>query len=579
VAPALIGCVAGLVALAAPQDPPSRAAEIDALVAKGAPSGDDWASEVAGEETNKRWKELSAALVKSANGAQLDPSAFVAADAQFAPLRKRGGELLKVGSVTLRRAGASGFVDEARAAASTAFARLLEPFAGASDLRFEFKTVGVELRSETEFATRVLYHAFGSTASGRVQQNAVWSVEWARATPEAPPLIRAIEVAGFEELSAPGPLLREVTGAVLGELALSPAVALGSEHWFGRSDACGEWNFLGHNGIAIGDVDADGREDVFVAMPGGLPNMLLLHAADGTVRDGAEQAGLAWLDDTKGALLIDYDNDGDSDLFAAVGATIVVALNDGAGRFSIKHTLRAGTAAAFYSLAAADFDLDGDLDLYATRYVTTRYGANYPLPYHDARNGPPNHLLRNDGEKGFADVTREVGLDVNNDRFSTAASWGDYDGDGDPDLYVSNDFGRNNLYRNDGGRFVDIAAESGVEDQAAGMGVSWGDSDGDGDLDLLVSNMFSSAGQRITAQARFRAADTSDLRAEFRHHALGNSLFVNAGEGAFRDSSDAAGIRMGRWAWGSQFCDLDGDGLPEIVVPNGFMTNEQKDDL
>lgn len=555
----------GVAALAAPQEPSTD---------------ENWASERAGDETGARWKELSALLSASAAGAALDASPFAVDGARWPALRKLGGETVRVGAIELRRAGPKGFDEAPHVEANAAFDALIAPFAGARDLRLEFKTVGVELRSESEFTTQVLFHAFGSNSAGRTQQNAKWTVEWLRSAPDAPPRIRSIAVESFEELRTPAPLFRECTASVLGdELANSPLLALGSEFWFGRSDSAGEWNFLGHNGVALGDVDGDGREDLFVAMPSGLPNLLLLHGADGTVRNAAEEAGLAWLDDTKGALLIDYDNDGDSDLFAAVGAAIVVSVNDGKGRFSVKHTLRAGTPAAFYSLAAADFDLDGDLDVYATRYVTSRYGENYPLPYHDARNGPPNHLLRNDGEKGFSDVTREVGLDANNDRFSTAASWADYDSDGDPDLYVSNDFGRNNLYRNDGGRFVDVAAAAGVEDQAAGMGVAWGDSDGDGDLDLFVSNMFSSAGQRITAQARFRAADSREVRAEFRHHALGNSLFVNSGDGRFEDRSDAAGIRMGRWAWGAGLCDFNGDGLPDMVVPNGFITNASKDDL
>ncbi len=571
----------GVAVLAAPQqDSTARPPANEAQRPTGQPSEDDWDSERAWDATTQRWKELSTALVAGAGGATLDLSPFVVEGARLSALRKLGGESRRVGAITLRRAGPSGFEDQPKTEAKAAFEALLAPFAGARDLRLEFKTVGVELRSESEFTTRLLFHAFGSTPAARTQLNAVWSVEWVRASPEAAPLVRAIEVDEFEELSTPAPLFRECTGSVLGpELAASPALALGSDSWFGRTDSAGEWNFLGHNGLALGDVDGDGREDLFVALPSGLPNLLLLHGADGTVRDGAREAGLAWLDDTKGALLIDYDNDGDSDLFAAVGAAIVVSVNDGKGHFTVKHTLRAATPAAFYSLAAADYDLDGDLDLYATRYVTTRYGENYPLPYHDARNGPPNHLLRNDGDKGFADATREAGLDVNNDRFSTAASWADYDSDGDPDLYVSNDFGRNNLYRNDGGRFVDVAALVGVEDQAAGMGVAWGDSDADGDLDLLVSNMFSSAGQRITSQPRFRAGDSREVRAEFRHHALGNSLFVNAGEGRFTDQSQAAGVRMGRWAWGAEFCDFDGNGLPDMVVPNGFVTNARLDDL
>ena len=233
----------------------------------------------------------------------------------------------------------------------------------------------------------------------------------------------------------------------------------------------------------------------------------------------------------------------------------------------------------FYSLAAADYDLDGDLDIYACRYVKLAYGVSVPIPFHDARNGPTNHLLRNDGDRGFTDVTLEVGLGAGNDRFSTSVGWGDYDNDGDPDLYVANDFGRNNLYRNDGGRFVDVAAESGAEDQAAGMGVSWSDFDLDGDLDVYISNMFSSAGRRVAYQPAFLDTAAESDRAQARRHSIGNTLLVNQGDGTFVDMSDAAGVRMGRWAWGSTFVDFNNDGYDDLLVPNGFLTNTLEDDL
>ena len=99
--------------------------------------------------------------------------------------------------------------------------------------------------------------------------------------------------------------------------------------------------------------------------------------------------------------------------------------------------------------------------------------AGTPTPYHDALNGPPNIFFRNDGHGRFVEVTDEVGLDAGNDRFSFSAAWGDYDGDGWPDLVVTNDFGRKNLYHNlglrDGKvRFEDVSARAGVEDYAAG---------------------------------------------------------------------------------------------------------------
>ena len=141
---------------------------------------------------------------------------------------------------------------------------------------------------------------------------------------------------------------------------------------------------------------------------------------------------------------------------------------------------------------------------------------------------------------------------------------------------------RNNLYRNDVDaegrrRFNDVAAELGVEDISAGMSVTWGDYNNDGLMDLYVSNMFSSAGNRIAYQRRFRSESSSLYH--FRRHARGNTLFENRPDGTFRDVSVAAGVTMGRWAWGSKFVDLNNDGLEDIYVANGFITTEDTGDL
>ncbi|MCA9151025.1 MAG: VCBS repeat-containing protein, partial [Planctomycetales bacterium] len=160
----------------------------------------------------------------------------------------------------------------------------------------------------------------------------------------------------------------------------------------------------------------------------------------------------------------------------------------------------------------------------------------------------------------------------------------DFDNDGDQDLYVANDFGRNNLYRNDSGQFVDIANTVGVEDQASGMSVSWGDFNHDGNMDVYVSNMFSSAGNRITYQPQFSQGVANATIEKLRRMARGNTLFVNetAPNGSrvvFRDLSEDLGVTMGRWAWASKFVDLNNNGWQDLVVANGYLTNERPNDL
>jgi hypothetical protein len=473
------------------------------------------------------------------------------------------------------RGGTGGERLRGAAGLNAALATLLEPFTG--DVHHKFKVVRVVPGEQRRFTTEVLHQAWGEAPRGRLQQNATWSVAWSWPDPAAPPLLEAVHLLRHEEITTPAPLFADCTAAALaGVPGAGEQFLRGTDEWCARIDRAAGMNQYGHNGLAVGDVNGDGLEDVYLCQGGGLPNRLLRQNPDGTVTDIAPPSRIDWLDDTRAALLVDLDNDGHQDLVASISGGVILARGDGTGAFTVRGGMPFDGG---YSIAAADYDGDGRLDLYVTRYQTSDIALGLPAPYHDANNGPANALFRNEGNLAFADVTERVGLDDNNSRFSFAAAWADGDGDGDLDLYVANDFGRNNLYRNDRGRFRDVAADAGVEDISAGMGVTWGDPDLDGDLDLYVSNMFSSAGQRITYQRRFRPTTDADTRSAYQRHARGNSLFMNAGDGTFVDATMAAGVWMGRWSWGAQFVDLNNDGLEDLFVPNGFVTNEIVDDL
>ncbi len=396
---------------------------------------------------------------------------------------------------------------------------------------------------------------------------------------EAPRLVR-LELEGGTHVRAEAPLFRERTEDLLAGVPARSWLQFGIDHWRARLDTRLDVPVVGHPaGIALGDLNGDGREDLVLAQPGGLPNLLLVRTPDGGFSDVSHEAGIDFLEFTRAVLVFDLDGDRDRDIVMFMGRELVFLENDGEAHFRIRARVEAPETTA---LAAADFDGDDDLDLYACAYVSPYANDDVPLPYHDAENGQPNLLLRNDGDFRFVDVTVETGLggDVpGNRRFSFAASWEDYDDDGDQDLYVANDFGRNNLYRNDGGRFVDVAREAGVEDISAGMGVSWADFDGDGRMDLYVSNMFSSAGHRVAFQRNFQPEADEGERAALRRHSRGNSLFRNLGDGTFEDVSTQAGVTMGRWAWGALFCDWNDDGRPDLLVPNGFLTQTGPVDL
>ncbi|MED6335351.1 MAG: VCBS repeat-containing protein [Planctomycetota bacterium] len=557
-----------------------RAADVEDLLGRRDAVEDDWQSEHASEAAMEHLRALASALGADRSAGGLDPATFAAPDFEATLIRVGEAESEDRDALRVERWRAPG-PDAGRVGLVEFLREWMEPLAEADEVQLHFKIVAVRMGEPgAPFETDVLIDASGREGEAVIAFTGEWIVRWdSGATEEVGTRMVGVDPRRLDLVRVERPLFRERTRALVGEAGgATDLLADGCGFWHGRIDDLGEPNFWGHNGLAVGDVNGDGLEDLYVGTGTGLPNMLFVQNADGSVTERAKEAGCAWLDDTKGVLLIDHDNDGDRDLFCAIGPSIVLSTNDGEGNFTPARRMRASSAAGFYSLAASDFDLDGDLDLYAVRYVKTSYGDSVPIPLHDAHNGPRNHLLRNDGEDGFKDVTDEVGLGIENDRFSLAASWCDFDLDGDPDLYVANDFGRNNLYRNDGGHFEDVAGEAGCEDQAAGMGVSWADADGDGDPDLLVSNMYSSAGRRITYQPRFKR-EAEGLRAELRRHALGNSLFLNRGDGTFEDASSAAGVRMGRWACGALFSDFDGDGRPDMVVPNGFLTNSDPQDL
>ncbi len=452
----------------------------------------------------------------------------------------------------------------------------------------EFKVTSLKVSSTSPLAiqTRLRYDLVG-TGSGSWREERVghWDLAWER-TPEGELRVRTWQALEETRSRARGPVFVDITSQVLGgNPSYAGQLLRGTDYWRTVLDAATGIDVYGNNGIAVGDIDNDGFDDLYVCQPAGLPNRLYRNRGDGTFEDATDPAGVGVLDGTPCALFADLDNDGYQDLLVVRSTGPLLFMNQKNGKFRLKpdaFRFAQPPEGTFTAAAIADYDRDGRLDVYFCLYSYYQGLDQYrfPVPYYDAQNGPPNFLFHNQGDSTFVDVTARTGMNRNNNRFSFACGWCDYNQDGWPDLYVANDFGRKNLYRNDGnGTFTDVAQEAGVEDIGAGMSVCWFDSDNDGKQDLYVADMWSSAGKRVTLQEAFMKDAPESVRALYRKHANGNSLFHNEGNGHFRDASSRAGVEMGRWAWSSDAWDFDHDGFPDLYIANGMISGPNTHDL
>lgn len=316
-----------------------------------------------------------------------------------------------------------------------------------------------------------------------------------------------------------------------------------------------EMEFLS-GGVAVADFDGDGRPDIHMTRLDG-PDALFWNRGDGTFVDVAARVGLAEDLQTNGAVFGDVDNDGDQDLFVTVFGAVGdganshhrLYINDGAGRFREEAVARGvGLVTASqingFSATFGDFDLDGWIDLSVTQW------------FPDV--GAQGRLFRNRGAAApghFEDVTQSSGVEV-------PAVWGfantlvDLDDDGLQELAVVGDFGTSRLFWNQGGSaFVDGTRRSGVGTDENGMGSTFGDIDGDGDLDWFVSSVFDPFNICADGSCGWGGS--------------GNRLFRNEGGRLFSDATDQAGVRDGGWGWGAAFLDADNDADLDLIQANG----------
>jgi VCBS repeat protein len=348
---------------------------------------------------------------------------------------------------------------------------------------------------------------------------------------------------------------------------------------------------LNAGGAAVADVDNDGFEDILLS--GSPDTVLYRNRGDGTFENVTAKVGIPtpYPEPATGVVFFDYDNDGWPDLYIGAAESGDRLFHNVRGVFE-DVTERSGIPRGRWTSMpiVADYDRDGFLDVYLVRMGD--HAKRPPKPNYDAHNGVPHTLLRNRGDGTFEDVTRRA--HAGNTGWGLAGAWGDSDGDGWPDLYLANEFGTNTLLRNRGdGTFEDVTEWAGAGDPGAGMGVAWGDYDGDGDFDIFVSNMYSNSAWAIMHPA-YRAPTPWWVRVlnlvmpgQVRQHTLaiidglsrGSTLLENDGHGRFTDVSERAGVRDTQWGWAADFLDYDNDGRLDLYATNGFYTGVQPDDV
>jgi len=553
------------------------------VIEKLSPTKDGWDTEAFNEAASEQLYRLKA-LIKSKDPKQSDFEKLTESGFTNAGLRPSSAKLESEEGLefTVQR-WKGGELSGESLSLFQASQQFREAFANAAPSQIATKLYKVQSASATTVVTSVLVEASGNASptageGGRRQINAEWQCHWK--TSEAEPLLTKIVLLRHEEVTRKHgkgqPLFSDQTRVALGNNPSFSSLLLHStDYWRARLPRVFGLDVVANVGFLLADLNGDDLEDLYLCQQGGLPNLLFLRQSDGSFADASAGSGSDLMDYSPNALALDLDQEFE----------LLLLRNDGSAHF--ERVARVPLVAQTFGISAADYDLDGDLDLFVCGYNPSaeelkESGAlGSPLPFHDANNGGRNTLLQNVGSFQFRDATVESGLEKeNNTRFSFAAGWEDYDLDGDPDLYVANDYGRNNLYRNDDGKFVDVAGELGVEDMSSGMSVSWEDYNRDGQSDLYVSNMFSSAGSRITFQKQFQNGDAGEALDAFQRFAKGNTLFEGASAGSnFKDVSTASGSTMGRWSWGSRFADLDNDGWLDILAANGFVSTPDTGDL
>ena len=352
-------------------------------------------------------------------------------------------------------------------------------------------------------------------------------------------------------------------------------------------------NFYNGGGVAIGDVDGDGLADIFLS-GNQVSNRLYLNQGAMRFVDATDEAGLrsdgAW---TTGVAMGDVNGDGWLDLYLSKSGPPggparrnALMINTGSGVFvDSAAAYGADIEALAVHASLLDYDRDGDLDLYLLSNPLRSLDDLRPAPgLRDVRDPDGgNRLLRNElvplGERRFVDVTEEAGIYSSAIGFGLGVSAGDLNRDGWTDLYVSNDFfERDYLYLNQGdGTFAELLPQAMASSSLSSMGGDIADMNGDGWPEIFVSDMLPSAPPRLQSKIAFPSWDEQQVAAQDGYHQqfTRNTLQLSRGPSpsgmpVFSEISRLAQVEATDWSWGGLMADFDLDGRRDLLVPNGI---------
>ena len=304
-------------------------------------------------------------------------------------------------------------------------------------------------------------------------------------------------------------------------------------------------------GLTLVDIDNDGGLELYVAHGRNAMGRLYDYA-DGRFSRIEDNWGIAPKEIERAGYFVDLDADGHKDFVSVQQRTIEVFRNDGDNRF-VEATAQSNIRheRSTFSMAAADVDLDGDLDLFFSHWDGV-------APVGDLLT---EYLWQNNGRGVFVDISDSVAIRAEPfdaypqffGEFSFTPTFADIDDDGYPDMLLASDAETSQVLRNEAGlRFVDATTD--VIDDKNGMGGTVADYDRDGDLDWFVSSIHT------------LERNDDDVGSD-----TGNRLYRNMdGLGNFEDATDEANVRNGDWGWGSCFADFDNDGHVDLFHTNGY---------